>query len=94
LNRANQKPEEGLTVEQFAAAFANIPEAKPAAGNPPGVPLRGGLFQAFDTDHDGQLSSGEITAAPEVLKKLDKNGDGTLTGEELRAALLAGAAPQ
>src|SRR6185295_155458 len=41
------------------------------------------LFRLFDTDHDGVLSAAEIQAAPEALKKLDKNGDGKISREEL-----------
>ena len=38
----------------------------------------------MDTDHDGALSTQEIAAAGEALKKLDKDGDGKLSREELR----------
>jgi collagen type III alpha len=37
----------------------------------------------LDTDNDGELSAEEINNAPAVLKKLDKNGDGKLTRDEL-----------
>jgi len=47
---------------------------------PPGPPLFGDL----DTDHDGTISAAEITAAPTVLKKLDKNNDGYVTPDEIR----------
>ena len=42
-----------------------------------------GAFSLFDTDHDGVLSPAEIAAAPEVLRQLDKNHDGSLTADEL-----------
>ena len=42
------------------------------------------LFGLFDTDKDGTLSAAEISAAPAVLKALDKNGDGQLTSDEIR----------
>ena len=41
-------------------------------------------MEALDTNHDGILSAEEIANAPASLKKLDKNGDGQLTEEELR----------
>ena len=42
------------------------------------------LVGALDTDGDGAISGKEMKAAPASLKKLDKNGDGKLTAEELR----------
>jgi len=42
------------------------------------------LMEALDTNHDGIIDSNEIANAPAALKKLDKNGDGKLTPDELR----------
>jgi hypothetical protein len=42
------------------------------------------LFAALDTNHDGVIDSSEIDNAPAALRKLDKNGDGKLTMDELR----------
>jgi Ca2+-binding EF-hand superfamily protein len=42
------------------------------------------ILAALDTDSDGEISAAEIAAAPEALKKLDKNGDGQLTADEVR----------
>jgi Ca2+-binding EF-hand superfamily protein len=42
-----------------------------------------GLMRLLDIDHDGEISAAEVQAAPEALKKLDKNGDGKITREEL-----------
>ena len=39
---------------------------------------------AIDADGDGELSADEIGIAEVALKKLDKNGNGKLTREELR----------
>ena len=42
------------------------------------------LMTALDADRDGEISAKEIENAVEALKKLDKDGDGTLSREELR----------
>lgn len=42
------------------------------------------LVPALDTDGDGAVSAKEMKAAPGALKKLDKNGDGKLTEDEVR----------
>lgn len=42
------------------------------------------VFRALDTDDDGDISAGEIDAAPESLASLDADGDGRLSGDELR----------
>jgi EF hand domain-containing protein len=62
-------------------------------GPPQGPPRRGRmgrppnpLMEALDTNHDGTLSAEEIANASASLKKLDKNGDGKLTPDELRPA--------
>jgi Ca2+-binding EF-hand superfamily protein len=41
------------------------------------------LKEALDTDKDGKLSADEIKAAPESLKKLDKNQDNKIDAEEI-----------
>ena len=41
-------------------------------------------FGALDTDDDGEISAGEISAAAESLASLDDDGDGRLSGDELR----------
>ena len=59
---------------------------------PPGGPNGGRprmaspLMEALDTNHDGTLDASEIKNATAALLKLDKNGDGKLTQEELRPA--------
>lgn len=42
------------------------------------------VFAALDTDNDGVISAAEIKASATSLSKLDKNGDGQLTQDELR----------
>ena len=42
------------------------------------------VMAALDADGNGEISAEEIKAAPDALKKLDKNKDGKLTEAELR----------
>jgi hypothetical protein len=69
-----------------ASAIALNAQDKPAEGQG----RRGGggnpLFAALDTNGDGVIDATEINNAPAALRKLDKNGDGKLTREELRPA--------
>lgn len=57
----------------------------PPKGEKPGRPMRivPPLMAALDTNKDGTIDAAEIAAASESLKKLDKNGDGSITGDEL-----------
>jgi hypothetical protein len=41
-------------------------------------------MEALDANHDGVIDASEIANASAALKKLDKNGDGKLTPDELR----------
>jgi Ca2+-binding EF-hand superfamily protein len=69
--------------EERRAEFDRIFQRADKQGDKARVPPRGGLFAALDTDHDGKLSAAEISAAAETLKKLDTNGDGSITIDEL-----------
>ena len=42
------------------------------------------LMQALDANQDGVIDAAEINNAVAALKKLDKNGDGRLSQDELR----------
>jgi Ca2+-binding EF-hand superfamily protein len=64
------------------------PEGAPGAP-PPG----GGLFGTLDTDHNGELSTAEIVAAGSTLLKLDRNGDGKLTPDEVFGGQAGGRPP-
>lgn len=61
------------------AGPGNGPEGRHDRRPPPSP-----LMEALDTNHDGIIDSNEIANAPAALKKLDKNGDGKLTPDELR----------
>lgn len=68
-----------------------LQENRPNGGNPE-MAARGmammmrnsPVFRALDADEDGQLSVSEIENASKSLLKLDKNGDGILSAEEMR----------
>ncbi len=70
------------------------PEGRPEGGpgdNFPGMrlgqalgPQAHPLYIALDTDKDGKLSASELENATKSLLKLDKNGDGAVSLEELR----------
>ena len=60
----------------------------PRPGGPRPVPP---LVAALDANHDGVIDADEIANAAAALKKLDKNGDGKLTPDELRPARPEGA---
>ena len=44
------------------------------------------LFAALATNGDGVIDAEEIANAPSALKKLDRNGDGKITEDEVRPA--------
>ena len=48
------------------------------------------VIEALDADRDGVISAKEIEQAVSALKKLDKNGDGELSGDEIRPQFGAG----
>ncbi len=74
-----------LTIAVAAAALAQPPEGFGGGrGGPGGFMRMSPIFQALDTDEDGELSKGEIKNAAKSLRKLDKNKDGQLTAEEVR----------
>jgi Ca2+-binding EF-hand superfamily protein len=41
------------------------------------------VLEALDADHDGEISAAEIDNSSHALQKLDRNGDGSLTPDEL-----------
>ena len=63
-----------------AAAPAQNADRQYKVGNPGEQDM---IFALLDADRDGFLSDKELQNAPTVLAKLDKNGDGNLSHEEL-----------
>jgi Ca2+-binding EF-hand superfamily protein len=66
-----------------AAAFAGqaAPTGQPGQGGPGG---RGGMMMRADTNGDGKISRAEFTAMMEQrFTRLDKNGDGFITADEV-----------
>jgi Ca2+-binding EF-hand superfamily protein len=56
-------------------------------------PGRGGFMQfhpllsALDANHDGIIDEAELAKAPDVLRSLDRNGDGRITADEMSPAM-------
>lgn len=77
------------------------PEGGPDGPGPrgPGGPGMGGhrppppLVGVLDANRDGIIDAEEIANASAALKKLDKNGDGKLTPDELRPPRPEGPGP-
>ena len=77
-------------------AARDVGPGEPADANRPGRDGDGGpgragprpmvppLMAALDANHDGVIDEDEIKNASEALRKLDKNGDGKITMDEVR----------
>ena len=61
-------------------------DSPPVRGNAPGGRPPRPEIEALDLNHDGTIDADELSKAAASLKKLDRNGDGKLTDEELRPA--------
>jgi len=81
--RKNSKDDNKPTGDNTMDPPAPPANGDSSTGGPPPRPVPP-LLAALDTDHDGSLSASEIDNAPESLRKLDKNGDGTITPDEMR----------
>lgn len=69
-----------IALAASVSASAQPPQL-PGDRRPPPVPP---IIALFDTDRDKVISAKEIEAAGEALAKLDKNGDGEITLDEIR----------
>lgn len=80
--------EEGKDRAALRRANMQRPGAGPEAGGFPGGPMAMlsmlPLMKALDADQDGSLSASEIANASKTLMQLDKNGDGTISPDEMR----------
>jgi hypothetical protein len=65
-----------LTLSTLALNAQDAQKPERRGGNP--------IIAALDANHDGEIDASEISNAPAALRKLDKNGDGKLTRQELR----------
>lgn len=78
------------SIPFFFFGLALMAQPPEGFGGGPGGRQGGGfmrfnpIFQALDTDGDGELSKKEIKNAAKALWKLDKNGDGQITADEVR----------
>ena len=70
----------GQGQDQHGPGGPGGPGGPEGGHRPPPSPI----FEALDLNHDGVISADELAKASESLKKLDKNGDGQLTHDELR----------
>jgi hypothetical protein len=70
----------GVTPGESRPPHADAEAGGARAGRPPRQPL----VSALDSSGDGEIDAGEIAQAPQALKKLDRNGDGTLSPGEYR----------
>ncbi len=93
LTKLNTTDDGVLTQEEICAGCAAARDANcPAGGQGKGLGKGKGkgpggdpfLMKLLDADKSGTISLEEVTNASAALLKLDKNGDGQLTPEELR----------
>ena len=79
-----------ITAEALTASSTPTRPVAASVDNPPATPAKvrqrpvPALIAAVDINHDRVLDAAEIAKASETLRKLDKNGDGTLSAEEVR----------
>ena len=93
FDRADGNKDGALTRDELKQS---ADAARPGDGGRGRFGGRGGgsamdpLFRAIDRDRDGALTEAEIAGAPEALKTLDANGDGQLSGDEIRPPFMRG----
>jgi hypothetical protein len=75
-----------ISPDELQAFHANGRAARSSRG--PGLISFNVVF-TLDANHDGEIQPMEIANAVSSLKRLDRNGDGQLTHDELRPVLVA-----
>lgn len=94
ISRGDKDNDQAVSLAEFVAVGRErMQKGAPGANKPaaaaPGRPAVGpdgrprGLIAVLDTDNDGKLSSSEISAAGDALRKLDSDGDGEVTPREI-----------
>jgi hypothetical protein len=83
---ANLREVFGPALRKAMAETAGAPAARGEAGN-------ANAFESMDRNQDGKLTADEFPKGKEAFERLlqhaDKDGDGTLSKEEMKAALMA-----
>jgi hypothetical protein len=83
--RALDRNDDGLiSPDELRAADANDRTSRPQRSA-----MAFNVVMTLDANHDGDIQWLEIANAVSSLKRLDRNGDGELTPEELRPVLVA-----
>ena len=78
FTRGDKNSDGVLSADELKALAGS--QRRPEGEGPPMDRIRA----ALDTDRDGTISAAELSAAPTALAKLDRNGDGMLSADEVR----------
>jgi Ca2+-binding EF-hand superfamily protein len=89
FDRADANHDGVLTAEEIrksaqSAAPAQQGRSRGEGGRGPSFMRMDPILAAIDTDSDGEISAAELAASSKSLKKLDANGDGRLSEDEVR----------
>ena len=89
FERADADKNGALTAEEIrksaqAAATSSGQGRGGGRGDGPNFMRLDPILAALDSNSDGEVSSAEIAAAATSLKKVDRNGDGQLSEDEVR----------